>query len=290
MNLRRSSWSPMGRRVLRQTEYPIGAPPACERISPNAAATPSVAADAAAGVAGHPTDQRRGARAASRTRSPCSCQSGTLTSLPRARSRSPASDHIVGVAATSSSGVLDMLMPARSWNSVRVYPGHSAITRTPNGRASCPMDVAEVGDPRLARGVGRTGHGGTEARHRRDIDHCPVATLLHDGQRGVGQPHHGVHVEPQQPALVLDRGPQERPVQRHAGVVDQQVHAVGQQPPRPPRIPRRWTDPPPTGSPFPAARRRWRPGARRRARPGRGRSRRRTGGGRTRHRCRTWPR
>src|SRR4051812_38957470 len=66
-------------------------------------------------------------------------QSGTLTNLPRPRSRN-------ATFATSSafshihSGELTVSMPARSWNSVRTNPGQSAMTRTPYRRAESATD------------------------------------------------------------------------------------------------------------------------------------------------------
>jgi len=57
------------------------------------------------------------------------CTDGTDTTLPRARSAS-ASD--TTRSASSQSGPVrgPTSIPARSWNSVRTNPGHSAIART----------------------------------------------------------------------------------------------------------------------------------------------------------------
>src|SRR5918911_28904 len=70
-------------------------------------------------------------------------QFGTLSTRPRRRSRSPsrttssADNH-------SHFGRPDMSMPARSWYSVRVYPGQSAQTRTPYGRTACAIDSLKL--------------------------------------------------------------------------------------------------------------------------------------------------
>src|SRR5258707_12015734 len=66
-------------------------------------------------------------------------QFGTLTTLPRRRSRS-ASRTSAAASSHRNSGVFAMSMPARWWNSVRTYPGHRAITRTPNGATDSATD------------------------------------------------------------------------------------------------------------------------------------------------------
>jgi hypothetical protein len=80
-----------------------------------------------------------------------------------------------------------------------------------------------VGHPGLARAVGRARLGGGEAGDRGDVDDVAAPAAHHAGQRGHREPHDGVHVEREHLLLGLDAGPQERPVQAAAGVVDQQV-------------------------------------------------------------------
>src|SRR6266542_4813084 len=70
-------------------------------------------------------------------------QSGTLTSRPRRRSRSPSRTRS-SAESQSHFGILPALIPARWWNSVRVYPAQSAITRTPRRRTASPTDSLKL--------------------------------------------------------------------------------------------------------------------------------------------------
>ena len=99
------------------------------------------------------------------SRSPCRCSTSARQS---ATTRSASSQ--------SWSGIFDVRISARSWNSVRTQPGHSAVTWTPGAVQLVGQTLGVGGHPGLDRGVVAHGHEPGGAGH---VDDRAASALPH---------------------------------------------------------------------------------------------------------------
>ncbi len=162
------------------------------------------------------------AAAAPPRRPPRSAGSGVEITAPR-RTSASAADTTASAFSQASSGYSCRSSPARSWNSVWVSPGHSAVAVTPVPRSSTGQALGEHPHPRLVRGVGA--HRGQRGDRRHVEDRAPAA-LDHRAGRRVGQHEHRAHHDVERPLLLGEVSADERAVQAEARVVHQQPDRV----------------------------------------------------------------